>query len=263
MSIKAMTRAFVCASGCLWLAGCADVQDDFRRRFTDRYGPDPVMQYADVSATVARHQQIMAAFKMNDARGWYDAAEAGMNYVDEKCDNYMRDLFIINRDHGRIDGILKVLDTTSNAALGVTGASKASMAILAQSFGLAEGVNDSVLKSYLFEQVPGVVADKVKAARVAYRDQIEGGGRDDAYTPDEAFKVVRNYLELCMPQTIEGKFLDTYVKSAPVVTPPSPDLGVVTVTSAPIRPSARVARAQPVSAARRSTNFDIQLKSTQ
>ena len=237
------------------------MQDDYRRRFTDLYGPDPVLQYADVSATVARHQQIMAAFRMTDARSWYDAAEAGMNYVDEKCDNYMRDLFIMNREHGRIDGILKVLDKTSNAALGVTAASKTSLAILAQTFGLAEGVNDSILKSYLFEQVPGVVADKVKAARIAYRDQIEGGGPDHSYMPDEAFKVVRNYLELCMPQTIEGKFLDTYVKSAPVVTPPTPDLGVVTLTSAPR--NAPAARLRPALAARRSTNFDVQLKTMQ
>jgi hypothetical protein len=54
-----------------------------------------------------------------------------------------------------------------------------------------------------------------------------------------------------------------------VVTPPVGDagalgvVGVVGVAPAPVPRNARVARIRPAPAARRSTNFDVQLKTTQ
>jgi hypothetical protein len=217
MFMRKTPRALACGFGCFLLANCAE--------FADRYGPDPVLQEVEVSDTVRRHSDIINTFY--DASGipptWFGAAEVGMNYVDEKCDTYMRDLFIINRRKGRIDSILKAMDKSSNAVGTAASASKLALLALGQSFGLAEAINDSVLQSYLFEQIPGVVADKVRAGRMAYRSEIEKPeNRKTVITQPIAFKVVRNYLSLCMPQTIEGKFLDTYVSSTPVAkTPPT------------------------------------------
>lgn len=239
---------------CCFLTCCSGLSSDLNRQFADRYGPDPIVQVDDVTATVSRHSDIMATFASvvgtrSTSAFWFDAAEVGMNYVDEKCDAYMRDLFIISRQKGRVDGVLKALDKASNAVAVASSASKLALGILAQSFGLAEGINDSVLQSYLFEEIPGVVADKVRAGRLAYREEIEKPGKVRNYTEAIAFKVVRNYLSLCMPQTIEGKFLDNYIKATPVAQTP------------PTGPTPKSALFQTGNTnTNTSTNIDVQLK---
>jgi hypothetical protein len=152
---------------------------------------------------------------------WYTVANFGFNYVDEKCDLYMHDLFVLNREHDRNDTILKTISSVSTAVIGGTLAAtnaKIPLLVVAQSFGLIEGVNDAAAKSYLFEQVPGLIADKVKQARLVYRGVADN---NKAAISDEtsAFRSIRDYLSLCMPQTIEGNFLTTYIAANPVPVP--------------------------------------------
>lgn len=93
-------------------------------------------------------------------QNWYRVvAQFDFNYVDEKCDLYMHDLFVLNREHDRNDTILKTISSVSTAVIGGTlSAANAKIPLLAvaQSFGLIEGVSDAAAKSYLFEQVPGL-----------------------------------------------------------------------------------------------------------
>ena len=85
-----LARAIGCAVlGCALLAGCSELKNEF----ADRYGPDPVLLRTEVADTVDRPAMIMEAFYQAAAsRGtpsWFNAAEVGINYVDEKCDAYM------------------------------------------------------------------------------------------------------------------------------------------------------------------------------
>jgi hypothetical protein len=143
----------------------------------------------DVTNTLARQHKVMqqmVALAYADTvppgqpgvvmtpANWYQVAQFGFNYVDEKCDLYMHDLFVLNREHDASD--LKTISDVSTAivggALSATDA-KIPLRVVAQTFGLVEGINDVAAKSYLFEKVPGLVTDKVKQARIVYRDVVD------------------------------------------------------------------------------------------
>jgi hypothetical protein len=217
------------------LQGCSTI-DEWSRRYTDRWGPDTTLISDDVAITLRRQHSVMSEVKslayadeilpgqqgiVLTPEGWYQVAKFGLNYVDEKCDLYMHDLFVLNREHDRNDTILKTISGVSTAVIGGTlSAAKAKIPLLAvaQSFGLIEGISDAAAKSYLFEQVPGLIADKVKTARIIYRDVLD---KNQKAVLDEtsAFRVIRDYLSLCMPQTIEGNFLTTYAAANPTHVP--------------------------------------------
>jgi hypothetical protein len=214
------------------LQGCS-VTDEWQRRYADRWGPDSTLVSDDVANTLARQHKVMQqvvtlayadtilpgqpGMVMTPA-SWYQVAQFGFNYVDEKCDLYMHDLFVLNREHDSSDSILKTISAASTAIIGVTLAAtnaKIPLLVVAQSFGLVEGVNDAAAKSYLFEQVPGLIADKVKQARIVYRDVVD---KNQAAVNDEtsAYRTIKDYLTLCLPQTIEGNFLTTYIAANPI-----------------------------------------------
>lgn len=219
------------------LPGC-NTTDELNRRYADRWGPNTTLASDDVSVTLTRQHTVMAGIVqlavadsilpnqttvMMTPANWYTVANFGFNYVDEKCDLYMHDLFVLNREHDRNDSILKNISNVSTAIIGGTLAAtnaKIPLLVVAQSFGLIEGVNDAAAKSYLFEQIPGLIADKVKQARLVYRSVADG---NKAAISDEtsAFRSIRDYLNLCMPQTIEGNFLTTYIAANPVPVPAS------------------------------------------
>jgi hypothetical protein len=214
------------------LQGCS-ATDEWQRQYGDRWGPNSTLISDDVTNTLARQHKVMQQVVslayadtvlpgqpgvVMTAGNWYQVAQFGFNYVDEKCDLYMHDLFVLNREHDASDSILKTISAASTAIVGATlSASNAKIPLLvvAQTFGLVEGVNDAAAKSYLFEQVPGLIADKVKQARIVYRDVVD---RNKAAVHDEtsAYRSIKDYLTLCLPQTIEGNFLTTYVAANPI-----------------------------------------------
>jgi hypothetical protein len=136
----------------------------------------------------------------------------------------MHDLFVLNREHDRNDSILKATNAAALAVIGgAVSAANAKIPLLtfAQSFGLIEGVNDAVAKSYLFEQIPGIIDDKVKQARLIYREVLEKSAKGSIVDEASSFRAIKQYLTLCLPQTIEGNFLQTYIAANPEVVPAS------------------------------------------
>jgi hypothetical protein len=226
------TRFVFLTSFVVVLQGCS-VTDEWQRRYADRWGPDSTLISDDVTNTLARQHKVMQqvvalayadtilpgqAGMVMTSGNWYQVAQFGFNYVDEKCDLYMHDLFVLNREHDASDTILKTISAASTAIIGGTLSAtnaKIPLLVVAQSFGLVEGVNDAAAKSYLFEQVPGLIADKVKQARIVYRDVVD---KNQGAVHDEtsAYRSIKDYLTLCLPQTIEGNFLTTYVAANPI-----------------------------------------------
>ena len=223
------------------LQGCS-AAGDFQRRYQDRWGPDPSIPLTDVSTVLERQTGVMREIarlsQVPVSPGhtplWFEVARFGLNYVDEKCDVYMNDLFELNRQHDRNDSLLKKTDSVAQAIIGgVVSAASAKIPLLAlgQAFGLLQSVNDAAAKSYLFEQqIPGIVADKVTTARLLYRGQLQENQRfvsrnqlgPDAIDDEaSAYQVIRSYLNLCLPQTIEGEFLKTYIAAVPKIVKPT------------------------------------------
>ncbi len=229
----------------LMLVACSD-SSEFTQRYQDRWGPDPKMP-ADEFADIANQQKnlmdkivaaytsslktddgiILAAAPANEPNFWLKVTSFGMNVIDQKCDVYMSDLFKLSREHARNDSLLKSIQGTSAALVGGTVDSKNAkvpLLAIASAFGLIESINDEASKTYLFEQIPGIVADKVREARNLYRQQTipltSNSGRLESPIYDQAtsYRALRDYLALCLPQTIEGNFLQTYIQAQPKVT---------------------------------------------
>jgi hypothetical protein len=235
MGANVRTRFAFLISSAVVLQGCA-ITDEWQRRYADRWGPSSTLISDDVATTLARQHGVMAqvvSLAYADAvlpgqpgivmtpQSWYRVAQFGFNYVDEKCDLYMHDLFVLNREHDRNDAILKTISSVSTAMIGgALSAANAKIPLLAvaQSFGLVEGVSDAAAKSYLFEQVPGLIADKVKQARIVYREVVDQN-QQAVLDETSAYRTIKDYLSLCLPQTIEGNFLTTYIAANPTPVP--------------------------------------------
>jgi hypothetical protein len=268
----------------LLLASCSDMQEA-GRRYEDRWGPDPKMP-ANAFTEIAQQQKavmasIVAAYEAvptadgvtkislpmpdTETNFWLKVTTFGMNVIDQKCDVYMSDLFKLNRERNRNDSILKSMQAASTAIVGVSvAANKAKIPLLsiASAFGLVESINDEASKTYLFEQIPGIVADKVRQARNLYRQRtvpLLSNSRtltSPIYDEATAYRALRDYLSLCLPQTIEGNFLQTYIASSPTVKVAASDGSVKPVVAEPKKAAAAPPAAETDTPAT-SLNFTI------
>ena len=142
---------------------------------------------------------------------WFAVMEAGFNYVDERCDAYLTDLFKGTREKDKIKGLATLADKTSGAILFASGAAKATMAIVAQSFGFAEGATDLIAGSYLFQIGPDAIQSIVAENHKAYR-QSAYAKRNSIIYPTLAYHHIQKYLEMCLPQKIEADVNDALKK---------------------------------------------------
>jgi hypothetical protein len=87
---------------------------------------------------------------------------------------------------------------------------KATVAIVAQIFGLSASTTSVVFDSYLFAGNPTLVYSTVAKLQKAYRDKVadEQDNTAAVMRGPEAYGRIRGYLQLCMPQTIESKISD-------------------------------------------------------
>jgi hypothetical protein len=181
----------------------------------NRYGPDPIIAASDVQAFSRRQQDVLNAFVASSPEGLYDAdsidyyevVQSGFNYVDEKCDNYLRSLFILDRRRDRVRGGFLLLDKSTTAILNAASASQQAIVIVAQAFGLAAGFTDIFANSYLYNE-PSILFSTVDKMRHAYREQA-AEEEAEIVTAAAAYGRIRGYLALCMPQTIEAKISET------------------------------------------------------
>ncbi len=129
----------------------------------------------DVTNTLARQHKVMQQVVAlayadtvlpgqpgvgDDCRQLVPGGAVRLQLSEEKCDLYMHDLFVLNREHDASDTILKAISAASTAIVGGTLSAtnaKIPLLVVAQTFGLVEGINDAAAKSYLFEQVPGLM----------------------------------------------------------------------------------------------------------
>lgn len=267
------------------IASCSDMQE-IGRRYEDRWGPDPKMP-ADAFTDIAHQQKtvmatIVAAYEATltadgatkisvpapdiETNFWLKVTTFGMNVIDQKCDVYMSDLFKLNRERSRNDSILKSMQAASTAIVGASVAankSKLPLLSIASAFGLVESINDEASKTYLFEQIPGIVADKVRQARNLYRQRtvpLLSNSRtltSPIYDEASAYRALRDYLSLCLPQTIEGNFLQTYIASSPSVKVAASDGSIKPTAAAPDKPAAAAAASPATETPAASLNFTI------
>jgi hypothetical protein len=136
----------------------------------------------------------------------YDVAEAGFNYVDDRCMEYFSELFYLNRRREAAKSGLGAFGQTTNAILTATGASSLSMGIVAQAFGLASSLTDIAAGTYLYQLPPATTLSFVRKMQGAYRDAAFAN-RGHINSRATAYHLIQDYLSLCLPPVIEAELV--------------------------------------------------------
>lgn len=211
----------IAALGCLLaLAGC----QGFTNWSVNRYGPQPLVKEAIKKDYNAQNEfmrylvEVTYGTDIELAPGsdqWYEVAEAGYDFVDQRCDQYLYDLYVRDKERSRNSSLISVTGTAAQAILQTTDVSKATIGVVAALFGLASGANDAVSESYLLSIGPGDVASVVTKSRAKFRAEVKAGQESDQVIRSKATasSSIRSYLELCMPVFIQGQISD-YVGKA-------------------------------------------------
>ncbi|MGO6968122.1 hypothetical protein [Rhizobium leguminosarum] len=182
-----------------------------------RTGISPILNRSDVSLSATNQRAIVSAlaydagYTNSGKTNWYAAAAYGFNYVDDQCRTYFDDLFSAEKDLQAAKSGVSVVGQTTNAILTATGASKLTMGVVAQAFGLTSNLLDVTGSSFLYRLPAAPTKEFVGSLQNAYRDAV--ARRSDQLTEPEVYYHVQRYLDLCLPATIEGR-ITKYIGAA-------------------------------------------------
>jgi hypothetical protein len=216
-----------------------------------RWGPDPALPAAEVDRVIA--DQVMVIRYIEEtatippgpaAAHYHEVALWGFNVGRQDCEIYMNVLFKLNREKLRNGSVITAFRNATTAVVGVAGSSPSTtLSILSASFGLLSALNDAYFTTYLFSEVPGIVAKKVAEQQETYLASFRPG---DIITPADAYHAIRGYYQICLPETIEGTFLQQVAGGTPKSdAPPKTPTGAAGVTSPPSAAKLAVPLASP------------------
>ncbi len=185
-----------------------------------RYGPDTTLPITKIQSSAEHQLDMMSVFETtagcSNGEGrpdcGYQITLAGFNFIDEQCDIYLHELFVLDKERDRLKAGLQAADKMSNAVLATVDVSKTTMAIVAQSFGLSTQLLDVATDSYLYKTNPGTILHIVDELQRAYRINTETNQGFLTSHP-AVYAQIRGYLRLCLPPTIESKIENALAKA--------------------------------------------------
>nr|WP_157872635.1 hypothetical protein [Bradyrhizobium sp. ORS 278] len=132
---------------------------------------------------------------------WTVFVQAGMNDIDLRCDGFLTWLDARRRDKEPIVAEISAINTAVHGVMTVTGSSPASLDIVTAIFGLASASYVNWNSRLLIAANQSTVQEIVYTSQGQFRDKIK-----NYIVPDQpgAIYLLRNYLRLCMPTTIEA-----------------------------------------------------------
>ena len=195
--------AMVLVGVCLLLTatGCDPVTD--RRYFTEGAGVD---LYTPDRANQVELQNQYIAFICDQAGpdcggSWAVFVEAGMNDIDQRCDAFLIWLDARRRDREPVLAELSALNTAAHTIMTVSGVGPKSLEIVTAAFGLATSTYTNWSSRLLIAINQSTVQDVVYTSQKQFREKIGSWPVNDRPT---AIYLLRNYLRLCLPTTIEA-----------------------------------------------------------
>lgn len=222
-----------------FLTGCSDLKN----RWTDRYGPEAVPNVAKIDEASGREADVVAALAKNTGFStetalrrddWFLITWSGFNTVDDACYQYIDDLWKLDRDKSRNANLLSA---TGAAIAGIIAVqphpSAATLGILAQSFGLASALNNTIAESYLYSQSAASIHKLVSKTMKAYRDEFNKNRTVTSYPMEGSafvYSNLREYVSLCLPPVIQAQ-IDNVLANATTVVPNSTTPTTTTTTT--------------------------------
>ncbi|KAF5880464.1 hypothetical protein [Rhizobium sp. PEPV16] len=137
---------------------------------------------------------------------WQGFTLAGMNDIDARCDGYLAWLDNRRRTNGPIQKQIADTATTTATVMAATGATGTAIGIVAAAFGFARNSFDNTQSRLLMEVNHSTVQTIVLSNQERFRKEFALVRVENRPT---AIYVLRQYLRLCMPYTIENQINTT------------------------------------------------------
>jgi len=137
---------------------------------------------------------------------WQDFTLAGMNDIDARCDGYLAWLDNRRRTNGPIQQQIADTATTTATIMAATGATGTAIGIVATAFGFARNSFDNAQSRLLTEVNHSTVQTIVLSNQQRFRNEFALVRVENR---PAAIYVLRQYLRLCMPYTIENQINTT------------------------------------------------------
>lgn len=208
-------RLFAASLVCIGiaLAGCNPIAD---KRYMDE-GAGIELGYAGLSETT-KQQDIyvkevceQAGYPQSESSdgvsscmensGWNRFVMAGINDINRRCDGYLTWLDAKRRDRAPVLKELLTASAASQSILAASGAHSSTLDIVSAGFALAGATYENWNSRLLLAINQSTVVDIVYSRQAQFVEQMKGKNFGDRPT---AIYVLRNYLRLCMPTTIEA-----------------------------------------------------------
>jgi len=198
-------RFALLAAAVLAVAGCDPGLD---RRYMDE-GAGATLYTSDQARQVALLDDYFN-FLCDQAHAscvdYVALVQAGMNDIDQRCDGYLTWLEARRRDKAPFLAELQAVQTATHTIMTITGSSPQSLDILTAAFGLASATYTQWNSRLLISLENSTVQEVVYNSLGDYRAYIKSWPIPDRST---AVYLLRNYLRMCMPITIEAKINTT------------------------------------------------------
>jgi hypothetical protein len=199
--MRTIVRLIACVGIALTAAGCDPVTE--RRYFTEGAGVD--LYTADSAKQIELQNQyvdFVCAQAGSDCGGsWTAFVQAGMNDVDLRCDGFLTWLDARRRDKEPVLAEISAVNAAAHTVMTVSGATPKSLEIVTAAFQLATQTYINWNSRLLLAVNQSTVQEIVYNGQGQFRDKIKNYVVPDRPT---AIYLLRNYLRLCMPTTIEA-----------------------------------------------------------
>jgi hypothetical protein len=139
---------------------------------------------------------------------WPVFVQAGMNDIDLRCDGFLTWLDARRRDRQPVVAEISAVNAAAHTIMTVSGATPKSLEIVTAAFQLATDTYINWNSRLLLAINQSTVQDIVYTSQGQYREKIKTFLINDRPT---AIYLLRNYLRLCMPTTIEANINTTSI----------------------------------------------------
>jgi hypothetical protein len=180
-----------------------DLQDAYIAEICRQAGLQPATNDSDVTTCGGADPRTT----------WTLFVQAGMNDIDQRCDAYLTWLDEFKRSRDPILNQITQTGTTTGNILLAAGAHQVPITIVANAFGLAGQTFTNISSRLILELPHSTVQAVVLGKQNDYRNEVFGipGHPADIVIASRpaAIYVLRSYLRLCMPMTIETEVNNT------------------------------------------------------
>ncbi len=199
-----LARFIAFAAMTLSVTGCGNPVTE-RRYITEGAGVD--LYTADRANQAALLQEYMSFICEGEGIGptcdgnWTLFVQAGMNDIDLRCDGFLTWIDARRRDKEPVLAEISAVTAAVHTIMTVTGSSPKSLDILTAAFGLASATYTNWNTRLL------IAVDQSTIQEIVYNGQGQFRAGIKAYqVPDQpaAIYLLRNYLRICLPTTIEA-----------------------------------------------------------